>query len=103
MNCTITYCESATTTHLCDRTAILLDPALLKFLRQGVRCKVQLMSEKLELDAYQVPVPKDWKVIELIVLDESRAAIERIVASTPEYQGFKVVDCWQVIDGAQPF
>lgn len=103
MNCTITSAAIATTTQECDRTPILLDPALLKFLRQGVRCKVQLMSEKLELDANDVPVPKDWKTISLIVLDESRAAIERIIASTREYQGFKVVDCWQVIDGENPF
>ncbi len=102
MNCTITYCEIATTTRECDRTAILLDPALLKFLHQGVRCKVQLISEKLELDANDVSVPKDWKVIKLMVLDHSRTIIEQIVASAPEYKGYKVVDHW-LVSSENPF
>ena len=85
------------------RTPVLVDPELLKFLRLGSLCKVQLVTEQLELDAYEMPVPQDWKVIELMVLDNSRETIEQIVASTPEYRGYKVADYWQVIDDAQPF
>ncbi len=82
----------ATTVSYCDRTPILLDPALLKFLRLRVPCKVQLISKELELDAYEVPVPKNWYFVELMVLDNKRATIEQIVTSTPEYQGYEVVD-----------
>ena len=61
------------------------------------------MSEELELDAYEVPVPKDCKVIELMVLDNSRETIEQIVSSTPEYQGYTVVDHWRVINDENLF
>lgn len=98
MHCTISSAAIATSTPYCERTPVLVDPLLLKFLRLGVHCKVQLMSKELELDAYEMPVPKDWKLIELLVLDDSRATIEQIVASTPEYFGYKVVDHWQCID-----
>ncbi len=98
MNCTISYPAIAIRHIYCDRTAVLLDPVLIKSLSRGIRCKVQLMSEELELDHNEVPVPKDWRVIELIVSDDSRETIEQIVASTPEYQGYRVTDCWQVID-----
>lgn len=84
----------ATTTQECVRTPVLVDPELLKFLSLGVLCKVQLVSEELELDANDVPVPKDWKIIELLVLDDSKQTIAQIVASTPEYVGYKVVDHW---------
>lgn len=81
-----------------DRTPYLLDPALLKFLHLGVHCQVQLATKELELDAYDVPVPKDWKVVDLVVLDHNRQTIEQIVTSTPEYVDYKVIDHWQVID-----
>ena len=61
------------------------------------------MTQELELDAYDVPVPKDWKIIELLVLDDSRACIEQIIASTPDYQGYKVTDYWRVIDDENLF
>ena len=93
----------ATTMSYCSSTPILLDPTLLKFLSQGVRCKVQLVTEELELDAYDMPVPKDWKIIELVVLDDSKETIELLVASTPEYLGYRVTDYWQVIDDTEPF
>lgn len=72
MNCTITFGEIATTTALCDRTEVLLDPALIKFLQMGSLCKVQQNRKELELDANEVPVPKDWKMIKLRVKDDSR-------------------------------
>jgi hypothetical protein len=102
-NFTTDRSQSATTTQQCARKAVLVDPELLKFLQIGVLCKVQLVSEELELDTNEVLVPKDWKVIKLLVKDDSKKTIEQIVASTPEFQGYKVVDCWQVINGAQPF
>ena len=98
MNYTVASAVIATSTCYCDRAPVLVDPKLLKFLSLGVLCKVQLMSEELELDAYEVPVPKDCKVIELMVLDNSRETIEQIIASTPEYQGYRVTDYWRVID-----
>lgn len=72
MNCTITSSEIATTTALCDRTGVLLDSALIKFLRLGGLCKVQLISKELELDANQISVPKDWKMIKWRVKNDSR-------------------------------
>ena len=103
MNSTISYPAIATSSSPNDRTPVLVDPLLLKFLSLGVLCKVQLMSEELELDAYDMPVPKDCKVIELMVLDNSRSAIEQIIASTPEHQGYRVTDYWRVTDDTEPF
>jgi hypothetical protein len=77
-----------------DRTPILLDPMLIKYLSLGIRCKVRLVSEELELDANEMAVPKSWKTIELIVLEDSRETIEQIVASIPEYAGYRVDDYW---------
>lgn len=88
MHCTTAFESSATSTSNCDRTPVLVDPRLLKFLNIGVLCKVQLVTQELELDAYDMPVPKDWKIIELVVLDDNRTTIEQIVASTPEHQGY---------------
>lgn len=103
MNCTISSPEIATSRFNCDRPPVLVDPKLLKFLQLGVLCKVELVTEQLELDAYEMPVPQDWKTIELIVLNYSREAIEQIIASTPEYQGYRVTDYWQVTDDENPF
>ena len=98
MNSTTSYCAIATSSCYCFSAPVLVDPELLKFLQLGVLCKVQIISKELELDAYEMPVPKDWKVIELIVLDDSRETIEQIVAFAPEYQGYKVTDRGRVID-----
>jgi len=93
----------ATSRSNCNGTPVLLDPARLKFLHLGVRCQVQIISQELELDTNEVPTPKDCLVIELMVLDDSRATIEQIVTSIPEYQSYKVVDHWHVIDGESLF
>lgn len=98
MNSTISSAAIATSSDLNDRTPVLVDPALLKFFQLRVLCKVELTSEERELDFNEVPVPKDWKTIELMVLDDSRETIEQIIASTPEHQGYRVTDYWQVID-----
>jgi hypothetical protein len=82
---------------------VLVDLELLKFLGLGVHCQVQLVSEELELDACEMPVPKDYPIIELIVLEDSRATIEQMIASIPEYQGYKVFDYWQVINNQNLF
>ena len=103
MNYTIASAARATSRFNCDRAPVLVDPKLLKFLNVGVLCKVQLVTQELELDAYDMPVPKDWKIIELVVLDDSKETIELLVASTPEYLGYRVTDYWQVIDDTEPF
>lgn len=77
---------------------MLVDPELLKLLFLGVLRLVPLMSEELELNARKESVPKDWKVIDLIVLDNSPETIEQIVASNPECKGYKIVDQKQVIE-----
>lgn len=93
----------ATSTSNCNCAPVLLDLAYLKFLRLGVRCQIQIMSEELELDASELPIPKDCPIIELMVLDDSQANIEQIVASIPEYQSYKVVNYWHAIDDESPF
>ncbi len=83
----------------CACTPVLIDPELLKHLRLGIEaafcggiippqiclCKVQLASNELELDAYGIPVPKDWKTITLIV------------AAIPKLEGYSIVDHWQAL------
>lgn len=45
----------ATTVSYCDRTLILLNSAPLKFLRLGVRCQVQLISNALAWGQSELP------------------------------------------------
>jgi hypothetical protein len=106
LNSTATLPAIATVTPNCvseaplleARTPILIDPELLKYLHSGIECKVQLASDELELDAYGVPVPKDWKTITLIAMDDKPETIRLLVAAIPELKGYTIIDHWQTIE-----
>lgn len=63
MHCTIASATMATSTSNCSSTPVLVDPELLKFSRLGSLCKVQMMSKELELDAYKLPIFRNWHLI----------------------------------------
>ncbi len=93
----------ATTTCNCDRAPVLVDPMLLKYLQSGVHCKVQLVSNALELDNWGVTAPADCPVINILALDDKREAVEVIVASMPEFRGYQVIDYWRLVEADCPF
>ncbi|OWY64074.1 hypothetical protein B7486_49285 [cyanobacterium TDX16] len=58
-----------------------------------------IVSEQLELDACEMPVPKDCQTIE--VWARLAANIPALVAVS--HPGYKVVDLWQPIEEECPF
>ena len=63
------------------------------------RYRVTIVSERLELDDREMPVPKDCQTIEVWAgLAEDIGAL--VAVSHP---GYKVVDSWQPIEEECPF
>ena len=66
---------------------------------RSYRYKVTIVSEQLELDDREMPVPKDCQTIEVWAgLAEDIGAL--VAVSHP---GYKVVDSWQPIERECPF
>lgn len=59
----------------------------------GYRFFVQVVTEECELDLWEQPVPKDDKVIDVVVTEPTREAIAMLVAVTPWLKGWVMVDC----------
>jgi len=69
----------------------------------GLRYKVQLASDELELDAYGVPVPKDYQTIDVVVTENKASAIRQLVDAARWLKGWTIIDYWQPLDGECPF
>lgn len=76
---------------------MLVDPALLKFLRLGIHCKVQLVSNEVKPDSLGIPIPVDYPVIDVLAMDDSRETIETVVKLDPKYKDYWVADHWVAI------
>lgn len=76
---------------------MLVDPQLLKFLRLGIHCKVQLVSNQVEPDSLGIPIPVDYPVIDVLAMDDSRETIESILKLDPKYKDYWVADHWIAI------
>lgn len=63
------------------------------------RYKVTIVSERLELDDREIPVPKDCQTIEV----EATRAKEIPALVAISHPGYKVVDSWQPIEEECPF
>lgn len=63
------------------------------------RYKVTIVSERLELDAREMPVPFDCQTIEIW----AKLAEEISTLVAVSHPGYKVVDSWQPIERECPF
>lgn len=74
-------------------------PSIATRLSNCDRYKVTIISERLELDAREMPVPKDCQTIEVWAkLAENIPALVAI-----SHPGYKIVDLWQPIEEECPF
>ncbi len=55
----------------------------------GHRFLIELASDEVELDAWGIPVPKDFKAIDVVVAVPSKEAIEAVIADTPWLRSYK--------------
>ncbi|MDV2997544.1 MAG: hypothetical protein N4J56_007249 [Chroococcidiopsis sp. SAG 2025] len=95
----------ATSASKCDRSMqveLLTDPKIYEHKLVGYRYKVCLVSKELELDGWENPVPKDTKIIDIVVSEPTRSAIEQLVAATGRPDYWQLVSFWQPEDEA-PF
>ncbi len=95
----------ATSAHNCDRSIeveLLTDPKIYEQNLVGYRFKVSLDTKALELDWRENPVPKNSKVIDIVVTQPTRSAIKQLIAACEWLQGYELVSFWQPEDSA-PF
>jgi hypothetical protein len=95
----------ATNAHNCDRSIqveLLTAPEVYEQNLVGYRFKVSLNTKGLELDWWGNLVPKDTKVIDIVVTEPTRSAIKQLIATCEWLQGYELVSFWQPEDSA-PF
>jgi hypothetical protein len=59
---------------------------------------VELASDELELDAWGIEVPKDFKVIDLVVSEPTKQAIIEALLGVEELKGYTIVDYFRPLD-----
>lgn len=69
----------------------------------GHRFMVELMTLELELDNLGIPVPVDFKVIDVVVAQPTAEAIEQLIASVPFLEAYSVVSFWKPEECDCPF
>lgn len=62
------------------------------------RFYVELSSKELELDSQEIPVPKDFKLIDLVVAEPTEQAIRAAIAATNWLKGYSIVSWWKPED-----
>jgi len=98
VNSTTTHPAIATSACNCDRfiqVELLTDPKIYEQKLVGYRFKVTLVSKALELDGWENPVPKDTKIIDIVVTKPNRSAIEQLIAATGWLGHWQLVSFWQ--------
>ncbi len=91
----------ATNTCICDRciqVELLTDSKIYEQKLVGYRFKVSLASKELELDGWENPVPKDTKIIDIVVTEPTRSAIEQLIVMTGWLAGYEIVSFWTPVD-----
>jgi len=66
------------------------------------RYMVQVNSTEFELDAQEVPVPQDTKIVDVCVTEPTREAITILLAAAGYLEGYQIVSYWTPEDGC-PF
>ena len=69
----------------------------------GHRFMVELATLELEIDEEGIPVPKDFKVIEVVVAKPTAEAIEQLIAAVPFLDAYSVVSFSLPEEGDCPF
>jgi hypothetical protein len=64
----------------------------------GYRFKVSLASKELELDGWENPVPKNTKIIDIVVTKPTRSAIEQLIVVTGWLAGYEIVSFWTPVN-----
>lgn len=67
------------------------------------RFLVELASDKTELDCEGVPVPKEFKTIDVVVLEPTEQAIKTLIAAADWLKGYSLVSFWTPEDGCTEF
>ncbi len=58
------------------------------------RFMVELASDELELDRDGIPVPVDYKMVDLVVTEPTKTAIQTLIAATSWLKGYTMVSHW---------
>jgi hypothetical protein len=81
---------------------ILTAPEVVEQKLTGRRFFVELASHEVELDAWGIPVPVDFKTIDVVVTEPTREAISAQIVDYQWLKGYSIVDYWQP-DSDYPF
>ncbi len=74
--------------------ALLTAPEALAQPALATRYMVELASNEVELDAYGVPVPSDYKRLDVVVTEPTFDAIEQLLQITGNLDGWGIVNHW---------
>jgi hypothetical protein len=87
----------ATSTSYCDRAIPLLTAADAVG-DNAHRYFAELASDELELDSDEIPVPKEYQTIDLLVASKSEKAIRDLIATADWLEGYTLIRWWQPTD-----
>lgn len=65
------------------------------------RYMVELASNELELDRDGIPVPVDYKTVDVVVTEPTEQAIKTLIAATSWLAGYTMVSHWVPDDCAE--
>lgn len=68
----------------------------------AIRYLVQLDSIEQELNSQEVPVPKDSKIVDVVVVEPTKEAIAILLAAAGYLKGYQITSYWTPEDGC-PF
>lgn len=87
----------ATSVNYCDRAMPVLT-ASDAVGENAFRYFAELANDELELDSNEVPVPKDYQTIDLLVASKSEKAIRELIATADWLKGYTLIRWWQPTD-----
>lgn len=73
---------------------ILSAPETLNAPALAQRFMVQLVSNELVLDAQGVPVPTDFKTLDVVVVEPNLGAIATLLCTVGHLKGYQIVSYW---------
>lgn len=83
-------------------TQLLIAQEVVEQKLTGHRFIVELASHEVELDTWGIPVPVDFKTIDVVVTEPTREAISAQIVDYQWLKGYSIVDYWQP-DSDYPF
>ncbi len=83
-------------------TSYLTTPNAQKTTQRTYRYMCELVSDELELDSRGIPVPKDYRTVDVLVTEPTLAAIASLISAAGWLDGYTMVSDWVPDDGC-PF